>query len=143
MGSLLRAVIPEDEQRRRCWASDAELCRHTPIVEKAFNYEDYAIEVAGTHIGFCSVYNVTRDEAQLGISIGNKDYWGKGYGTDAVNEVTELCFNTFGVKRVYLKALDSNIRAIKCYEKCGFTRYGLLARNGYSFILMEKRSGQY
>jgi RimJ/RimL family protein N-acetyltransferase len=35
--------------------------------------------------------------------------------------------------------LDSNIRAIKCYEKCGFARYGNLALDGYSFILMEKK----
>ncbi len=138
--TLLRAVIPEDELRRRVWQSDDELRKLAPSVGGTFNYEEYAIEVAGTHIGFCGVYNVTQNEAELSITIGRKDYWGKGYGADVVNQLTELCFNSLGVKRVYLKVLPSNARAIKCYEKCGFTRSGHLALDGYSFILMEKQA---
>ena len=56
-----------------------------------------------------------------------------------MNQLTEFCFNSLGVRRVYLKVLHSSFRAIKCYEKCGFTRYGNVAVNGYSFILMERR----
>ncbi len=136
---LLRAVIPEDESRRGLWQSDDELRRLNPNVGRAFNYGEYAIEVASTHIGFCSVCDVTQSEAELGVAIGNKVYWGKGYGADVVNQLTEICFNNLGVKRVYLKVLPSNARAIKCYEKCGFMRSGYLALDGYSFILMEKR----
>jgi RimJ/RimL family protein N-acetyltransferase len=137
---LLRAVVPQDELRRLVWQSDDELRRLAPSVGRTFNYEEYAIEVAGTHIGFCSVSNVTQNEAELGILIGSKDYWGKGYGTDVVKQLTAFCFNSLGVKRVYLKVLHSNIRALKCYERCWFIRYGNLALDGYSFILMEKKA---
>ncbi len=136
--TLLRAVTPEDDSRRRLWQSDDEIRRLNPSVGRWFDIYEYAIEVAGTHIGFCSVSNVTQNEAELGVTIGSKDYWGKGYGADVVNQLTEFCFNSLGVKRVYLKVLYSNVRAKKCYEKCGFTRYGTLALDGYSFILMEK-----
>ncbi len=135
---LLRAVTPEDDSRISLWLTDDEIRKLAPCVGRYFDIHEYAIEAAGTHIGFCSVSNVTQDEAELGVTIGSKDYWGKGYGADVMNQLTEFCFNSLGVKRVYLKVLYSNIRAIKCYEKCGFVRYGNLALDGYSFILMEK-----
>ena len=136
--TLLRSVTSEDDSRRRLWLSDDEIRRLDPCVGRYFDIHEYAIDVAGTHIGFCSVSNVTQNEAELGVTIGRKDYWSKGYGADVVNQLTDFCFNSLGVKRVYLKVLHSNVRAIKCYEECGFIRYGHLALDGYSFILMEK-----
>jgi RimJ/RimL family protein N-acetyltransferase len=140
--ALLRPITPEDDSRISLWLSDNEIRRLNPSVGKVSNYKEYAIEVIGTHIGFCGIYNVTQDEAEVGISIGRKDYWGKGYGGDVVNQLTEFCFNSLGVRRVYLKVLHSNLRAIKCYEKCGFTRYGNMAVDGHSFILMERLCSQ-
>jgi len=136
--ALIRAVTSEDDSRISLWLSDSEIRRLAPSVGRWFDIRKYAIDVAGTHIGLCSVSNVTQDEAEVGITIGRKDYWGKGYGADVVNQLTEFCFNSLGVRRVYLKVLHSNLRAIKCYEKCGFTRYGNMAVDGHSFILMER-----
>ncbi len=98
---LLRAVTPEDDLRISLWLSDDEIRKLDPCVGGTFNYEEYAIEVAGTHIGFCSVSNVTQNEAELGVTIGSKDYWGKGYGADVVNQLTEFCFNSLGVKCLF------------------------------------------
>ncbi|MBI4303535.1 MAG: GNAT family N-acetyltransferase [Chloroflexi bacterium] len=93
----------------------------------------------GKHIGNCSYYNIndSKQEAELGIMIGNRDYWDKGYGADAVATLLKYIFSETNTKRVYLKTLESNKRAQNCFVKSGFAPYGQMTRNGYSFILME------
>jgi len=100
----------------------------------------FAIEtLKGRHIGNCGFYNIddTKGEAELGIMIGNRDYWNKGYGTDAVTTLVSYIYQQTNLKQIYLKTLDSNSRAQKCFKKCGFTPYGRLVKDGYSFVLME------
>ncbi|MFC1918718.1 GNAT family N-acetyltransferase [Chloroflexota bacterium] len=91
------------------------------------------------HIGNCSYYNVseTRGEAELGIMIGNRDYWDKGYGTDTVSTLVDYVFYQTKLNRLYLKTLESNTRAQKCFKKCGFSQYGDLVKKGLDFVLME------
>ena len=93
----------------------------------------------GKHIGNCVYYGVnkTKGEAELGIMIGDRDYWDKGYGADAVTTLVSHIFRQTKLKRIYLKTLDSNNRAQKCFQKCGFIPYGHLVRDGFSFVLME------
>ncbi|MFC1974686.1 GNAT family N-acetyltransferase [Chloroflexota bacterium] len=100
----------------------------------------FAIETLdGRHIGNCGFYNIdeTKGEAELGIMIGNRSYWDKGYGTDAVTTLVSYIYRQTDFKRIYLKTLDSNSRAQKCFNKCGFTPYGRMVRDGYSFVVME------
>jgi RimJ/RimL family protein N-acetyltransferase len=93
----------------------------------------------GKHIGNCTCYdiNTRKGEAQVGIMIGDKDYWDYGYGADAVNTLVNHIYTNTSFNRLYLKTLDWNKRAQKCFNNCGFTQYGTLKRDGYSFILME------
>ncbi|MFC1871233.1 GNAT family N-acetyltransferase [Chloroflexota bacterium] len=93
----------------------------------------------GKHIGNCSYYDIndTKGETELGIMIGDRDYWDRGYGTDAVSTLVDYIFGETSLRRVYLKTLESNLRAQKCFQKCGFTEYGRLVKNGYHFMLME------
>ena len=69
--------------------------------------------------------------------IGNRNYWDKGYGVDAINTLLGYMFRTTNLRRIYLKTLTSNIRGQKCFQKCGFRPYGSLEKNGFSFLLME------
>ena len=74
----------------------------------------FAIETAdGEHIGNCSYYNIneSKGEAELGIMIGNRDYWDKSYGTDVVITLVNHIFSQTTLNRIYLKTLSSNIRA--------------------------------
>ncbi len=70
------------------------------------------------------------DEAQgratLGIAICEKDFWGRGYGTEAIRQVLRYAFTELGLRRVALGTDEDNLRGIRCYEKCGFVREGLL-----------------
>jgi RimJ/RimL family protein N-acetyltransferase len=101
--------------------------------------------IYGEHIGNCSYYNIdkTRGKTELGIMIGNRHYWDKGYGTDTVNTLVNHIFRQSKLKRIYLKTLTSNKRAQKCFQKCGFSRYRRLANDGLSFILMEIHRHQW
>lgn len=123
------------------WAQDKEVAAADPAVGQAYDVRKFSIETLdGEHIGTCALYNYTGDDIQLGIRIGNKDYWDKGYGTDATNILTNYAFVTLSINCIWLKVLPWNTRAIKCYEKCGFIRTGWLALDGYDFVRMEKRS---
>jgi RimJ/RimL family protein N-acetyltransferase len=99
----------------------------------------------GKHIGNCGYYGIdkAKGEAELGIMIGNRDYWDKGYGADVVSTLVSYIFRHTNLKRIHLKTLDSNIRAQKCFKKCGFTPYGHLVRDGFSFMLMEINRKQW
>lgn len=103
--------------------------------------KNYAIETlnGGKHIGNCVYYNIDkiRHQAEVGIMVGDRDYWDKGYGTDAMNTLVNYIFNNLDFKRLHLKTLEKNIRAQHSFMKCGFSPYGHLERDGYHFLLME------
>jgi len=93
----------------------------------------------GKHIGNCTYYGIDSDkgEAELGIMIGDRDYWDQGYGSAAVAALLDHVFQQTRLNRLYLKTLVANTRAQKCFTRCGFVPYGHLKKDGYSFILME------
>ena len=102
----------------------------------------FAIETLdGKHIGNCIYYDISKSkgEAEVGLMIGNRNYWDKGYGTDATTTLVSHIFDKTTLKRIYLKTLESNQRAQKCFNKCGFTPYGHRVSGEYSFVLMELR----
>jgi RimJ/RimL family protein N-acetyltransferase len=155
---IIREKSPSDAFDDYAWETDPELARLDAAPVLSIPYSQYLPEytdelhnlsttsyrfaidnLEGEHIGNCSYYNVNRSkgEAELGIMIGNRDYWSKGYGTDAVATLVNYIFRRTKLNRIHLKTLDWNIRAQKCFQKCGFTPYGQLARDGYNFMLME------
>jgi RimJ/RimL family protein N-acetyltransferase len=89
-----------------------------------------------TLIGNCGLHNVDKKSrfAEFGIVIGEKDYWGRGYGTDAARVILRFAFNELNLHRVELDVYDFNPRAIRSYEKVGFVheaiRRDALFRNG-------------
>lgn len=139
------------------WRRDAELCRLDATQPTTSSFEEYlrladgapshfsqschfAIEsLDGKHIGNCSYFGIdeTSGEAEIGIMIGDKAYWNQGYGADAMRTALNYIFSQTNLKRIHLKTLDWNVRAQKCFEKCGFTPCGRLSRGEYFFLLME------
>ena len=82
----------------------------------------------GQPIGNLGLHAV--DEAQgratLGIVICEKEFWGRGYGAEAIRQVLRYAFTELELRRVALHVDEDNARGIRCYEKCGFVREGLL-----------------
>jgi diamine N-acetyltransferase len=63
--------------------------------------------------------------AECGIFIGNRKYWDKGYGRDAMETLLRYGFDTLNLNRVQLCVMAFNQRAIHVYEKIGFVREGI------------------
>lgn len=62
--------------------------------------------------------------AVFGIALGEKAYWGQGYGTDATRTMLRFAFEELNLHRVELEVWGENARAIRCYEKAGFRHEG-------------------
>ncbi|SFS81247.1 GNAT family N-acetyltransferase [Marininema halotolerans] len=65
----------------------------------------------------------------IGITIGNKEYWGQGYGSKAIRAFVDLLFRRYNLHRIQLDTFQDNIRAIRAYEKCGFKQEGKLRQS--------------
>ena len=74
-------------------------------------------------IGLHTVFWLHR-EAFMGIQIGEREYWSKGYGTDALRVLLRYAFNELSLARISLSVLEGNARAMRSYEKCGFKYEG-------------------
>jgi RimJ/RimL family protein N-acetyltransferase len=79
------------------------------------------------HIGNAGLHriNLVDRNAEFGIVIGEKDFWQKGYGTEATRLLVEHGFNTLNLHRIYLRVHDDNPRGMAAYEKVGFCREGV------------------
>jgi len=75
-------------------------------------------QLIGT-LGFNQI-NIPSRLATLFVVIGNKTYWGKGYGTDALITFSRFLFTQWNFHRLSLDTWDGNSRAIRAYEKVGF-----------------------
>ncbi len=65
-------------------------------------------------------------EAFVGLGIGQRDFWGKGCGTEAMQLILEYAFLELNLHRVTLNVFEYNPRAIRSYEKAGFRHEGRL-----------------
>lgn len=82
----------------------------------------------GTCIGQVGLHGIDyiSGVAELGIVIGRKDYWGQGYGTDALRTLIQFAFSQLRLRKVFLKYLGNNERAKRCYLGLGFKEVGRL-----------------
>ncbi|MBC8449073.1 MAG: GNAT family N-acetyltransferase [Chloroflexi bacterium] len=95
----------------------------------------FAIETAeGVPIGNLGLHSIDwkNRSAVCGISIGEKEYWNQGYGTDAMRTLLRFAFEELNLHRVFLHVYDFNERAIRCYEKLGFRREGRLRQSQFT-----------
>ena len=78
-------------------------------------------------IGNCGLHNFDWKNrvCVFGIFIGDKNYWSKGYGSDAARTLVRYAFEQLGINRVELEVYAFNPRAIRAYEKAGFIRDGV------------------
>ena len=83
-------------------------------------------------IGNCAVKIDWKNKlGHLGITIGEKDNWGKGYGTEAMQLLVNYCFQTLNMHKVELNVYDFNTRAIKSYTKLDFKKEGCNRKSHY------------
>ena len=101
--------------------------------------------ISGTYIGNCMYYNMDsiNRQAEVGIVIGDRDYWNKGYGYDALITLVEYLFSETDLDNLYLHTLVSNIRAQQAFKKCGFLPVKHVTRSGMDFMKMAIKKEQW
>ncbi len=77
-------------------------------------------------IGNCGLHAIDWKNrvGEVGIIIGEKEYQGKGYGTEAMELLLEYGFKTVNLNRIQLRVYEFNSRAINSYNKIGFVEEG-------------------
>ena len=91
-----------------------------PLSIEVKNKNDWVIIGNIGLFGFDSIVRF----AEAGILIGDKAYWNKGYGTEALKLLLKHGFETLNLNRIFLRVYEDNPRAIRCYEKVGFIHEG-------------------
>jgi RimJ/RimL family protein N-acetyltransferase len=108
--------------------------------------EDYFFQVRAVTedklIGFVGLFPIwSHGNAWVGIGLGEREYWGKGYGTDTMRLALCYAFTELNLHRVTLGVFEYNPRAIRSYEKAGFRVEGrqrqALSRNGRRWDFIE------
>ena len=160
-GELVRITAEEPEARAKSevrWQRDTEFHRladgdaaqitsekkikewFEKQAEQGFKPERYPFSVRtleeDKYIGFFGLWvDLIHREAWVGIGIGERDFWGKGYGTDMMKLCLQYAFTELCVERVSLGLHEYNPRALRSYEKCGFRLEGRTRKD----ILREGR----
>lgn len=83
-------------------------------------------KVTGAHVGNVKLANINwvNRNAQLGIIIGDRNAWGKKYGTEACKLVIDYAFSKINLHKVWLVVYANNPAARAMYEKVGFHEEG-------------------
>lgn len=144
-GDELGFTEPKEEyvEIYKNWFNDLEVNQFTSSLGAAFTkeeeedwYETQAESDEATFtihhlpddkpIGNCSLHNINRgpDHAEMGIVLGEKDYWNRGLGTEAVRLITDYGFTALSLHGISLWVKSYNQRAIRVYEKVGYQESG-------------------
>ena len=77
-------------------------------------------------IAFAGIFNINWIDrnAEIGYGIGDKNYWGKGLGSEMVSLIVKYAFEELNLHRIYATIIDGNVSSRRCLEKTGFTLEG-------------------
>lgn len=163
-GQLIRlvAVNPEkDAELMAKWSQDSEFLRFFDTAPARPSLSRNArewMDQAGTKesefpfyirtladdrpLGYIGLEDVSwsNGDAFVGVGLGDRNDWGKGFGTDAMRVILRYAFSELNLWRVSLNVFEYNPRAIRSYEKIGFTVEGrcrqFLNRDGQRWDLI-------
>ncbi|MFP5341716.1 MAG: GNAT family N-acetyltransferase [Candidatus Limnocylindria bacterium] len=141
---ILRRHVPANLERFRRWYSDPEIARLARYQEAPMRAEEidrfFAVRVLGPEalamaihdratdrlVGTCAFSQLDGDNgsALYHITIGEKDAWGQGMGTEATQLMLDHAFGVLGLHRIALFVFEFNERAMRAYRRCGFVVEG-------------------
>jgi RimJ/RimL family protein N-acetyltransferase len=141
---VLRRHVPANLKAFERWYSDPDVARLTRYQDGPMRRDEierfFAARVVGPDslalavhvkstgrlVGTCAFSQLDGENgsALYHITIGEKDVWGRGYGTEATRLMLDHAFATLGLHRVALSVFEFNTRAIRSYRRCGFQLEG-------------------
>jgi RimJ/RimL family protein N-acetyltransferase len=104
--------------------SDEILTKYFFNIFKSKNDYHFIIMLDRKPIGHIAIIRKSVEIFEIQIVIGEKQYQGKGFGAEAIRKATNIAFKKLGFSKAYLEVRPENIRAIRAYEACGFTKNG-------------------
>ncbi len=149
----LRAQDMADLDRNARWVNDREVTRFLnvrypwPLAAEevwmrertskplAYGNVHFAIETkGGVHIGSIGFHVAVPEDrkVRLGITIGEKAYWSRGYGADAMLTLMRFGFDEMNLHRIDLTVDEDNARARACYRRCGMVEEVRLRQERYA-----------
>lgn len=145
-----RPIELDDEPRLRAWINDprswATLGRALPIngvrerewIESLYKSPtDVALAIVvrdgDRHIGNTGLHGIAAldRKAEFGVFIGDVEYRGRGFGSEATALMVRYAFEELNLHRVALSVFADNPRAARAYEKAGFVREGIERESAY------------
>jgi RimJ/RimL family protein N-acetyltransferase/catechol 2,3-dioxygenase-like lactoylglutathione lyase family enzyme len=166
LGPIHRGVLPLYLR----WFNDPEYARTTggmgsglrpmtrEVLEGAFDHAARATDEAHfviyeratlRPIGGTDLTEITGRTATFAIGIGEKECWGKGYGTETTRLMLDSGFKTLGLHNIMLTVQGHNARGIRAYLRAGFRiighRHEVVYRDGHlhDLIYMECLASEY
>lgn len=147
----LRALEPDDYKTSIDWRRDNEIwgmvgstkyfvseAYEKKWVEDAiFNSQDIKLAVCevGSNKYIGNVYATDIDQTNrsctTGVLIGNHDFWGQGYASEAYRLLLDYLFNERNINRVQAYVLESNVASMKMHKKVGYKIEGTLRQSVY------------
>ena len=161
---VLREKTVRDAWNEYLWRTDPELSQLDAALPLTMGYDEFlniykeqlryplawakplsVDTLDGAYIGNCMYYDVdvVKKTAEVGVLIGNRDYWNKSFGYHTMVGLIDHIFRTTDLKRLYLHTLDWNVRAQNSFRRCGFRSVRTVRRSGRDLILMELTRGYW
>lgn len=108
----------------------SERIRHEALNPPSDRKMFFIVTRDGEMIGRIGCFGLENNgvEGELGIVIGERVYWNRGYGRDAIATLLRFIFETTPLERINLFTYTENVRAQKCFAACGFGVLGTTRR---------------
>jgi RimJ/RimL family protein N-acetyltransferase len=159
----------EDAERWTAWDNDLEvtiplgdeaydpmpLDKERELIADAIKRQSHLFDIvesaSDTLIGRCMLFSINHVDrtGMLGICIGEKGYWSKGFGEEAIRLLLDYGFNLLNLNSIMLGTFAFNERAIRCYKKVGFKEMGrrrqarIIAGQAFDVVLMDILAAEY
>jgi RimJ/RimL family protein N-acetyltransferase len=119
-------VVPSAKSLPEDFATPVYAARYFDMLMSDHRRLTYAITIDGAHVGNIGLkeISVASKTAECFIEIGERDFRGRGFGIDAMQQILDIAFYEQGLLEVKLEVLEFNFPAIKIYDRLGFSVRG-------------------
>ena len=147
---LLRPIRKDDIGNLNKWKNDYSIFKYLgggfspqsidqqklyldKLISNTHEDKRFIIEVNNRAIGQVGLYSINwvNRNCELGIYIGEKDQWGKGYAKEACYILHNYAFNILGLNKIKLFVVEDNISAINMYKKLGYELVGIYKKERF------------
>ncbi|MGE5595716.1 MAG: GNAT family N-acetyltransferase [Hyphomicrobiales bacterium] len=147
----LRSPEPDDEPYYYRWINDPEVTEYLSVRYPMTHAQEREFAAGVTTYDHAVFTVVTREDGRpignadlrqaspenrsaiLGIMIGEREYRGRGYGTDTTRTICRFGFEMMNLHRIELGVFAENHRARHVYEGIGFREEAVLRQAYFRF----------